>query len=95
MTRIKLSSGLVLKADAAGWTLCEEKVVQSGEKAGEVRDSDLGYYSTLYTALCGVQDEEARRSGATTVEGLIHAITRLRTDLGALLQLSLTVKVGK
>lgn len=91
MTRIKLPSGLVLKADTNGWTLCEERP----KAAGGSRDADLGYYSTLYTALCGVQEMEARRSQATSVEGLIHAITRLRTDLGAALQPSLTVAVKK
>lgn len=95
MTTIKLSGGLVLRADASGWIISEEKSVATGKHAGETRLSDISYPGSLYNALIALQDLVGRRSEATTLEGLIHAITALRTEISAALEPTLTVRVPK
>jgi hypothetical protein len=93
-SRLKLPSGLVLKADANGWTLAEERVYASGVRAGEAYDHDLKYPGSLYAALLAAQEAEARRCGASDLTGLTEALRRTRDDLSALLEPRLSVKVG-
>jgi hypothetical protein len=94
-SRLKLPSGLVLKADANGWTLCEERTYGSGKRSGESYDHDLGYYGSVYSALCGLQETEMRRSGASDLTGLIEAVKRFQKHISDLLEPRLSVKVGK
>lgn len=95
-TRIELPSGIVLKADANGWTIAEKRTYATGARAGEDYDHDLKYPGpSLYAALSALQETTLRRSDATTLEGLMEAIRSFQNDLGTLLEVKATVRVGK
>ena len=94
-SRIKLPSGLVLKAYSDGWELCEERTYATGKQAGETYDYNLGYYGSVYTLLEGAQEEEMRRSGASDLRGLQETLKRFRKDVSELLEVKVEVRVGK
>jgi hypothetical protein len=91
MTRIALSGGLILRAYESGWIIAEERP----KKDGGVREQDLGYYSSLYTALEGLTEHRLRRSNAESLHTLIEAIRGIRQELSDALAPKLELRVQK
>lgn len=92
-TRILLQDGLVLKAYETGWIVADERIYATGKRAGEKYDFDLGYFSTLRSALEGLMEHSVRRSGSESLTKLLDAIQAFREEVSHLLGPSLVVKL--
>ena len=92
-TRIKLSSGLVLRAYEHGWIVSEERTYATGARAGESYDIDLGYFSSLRSALEGLMEHTLRRSDSDACTKLTDAIRAFREEVSDLLRPKLTVSL--
>lgn len=93
-TRIVLASGLLLKAYESGWIVGEEREYgPTAKNAGAKYDYDLGYYSSLRSALEGLMEHSVRQSDATSLHKLIGAIQAFRDEVSGLLAPSLTVRL--
>ena len=95
MTRLHLSDRLVLKGEPYCWTLCEQKVYQSGAKAGESYDYDIGYFPSLRTALARALDEYVKRADATDLVEVKAAIDAFSERLSEALQPTVNVKLNQ
>lgn len=82
---IRLSGGFILRADSMQWVVAKEKTRQSGDKAGEVYEETMGYFSSLPAALNKVLEFRLREAEVSELGEIRELILSFRKEMGDLL----------
>ena len=71
---IKIDNNFSLKSDPRNVILVENKIVQDGDRKGEIYESPIGYYGNVEGALRGYLNHKTNTSEATSINELLSEI---------------------